>query len=128
MKGRSSKPVLTLGAAVRNVYLMTAALALVACGGGGKSSNSTGFTVGGTITGLNAGSVVLANDTATVTIAAGAGTWVFPNSFASGISYSVTVLTQPVGVLCEVGGGSGATLTGDVDAVTVAGSDYGQWT
>jgi N-acetylneuraminic acid mutarotase len=129
MKGRSSKPVLTLGAAVRGACLMTAALALIACGGGSKSSSSSAsYTIGGTISGLNAGSVVLANGSATVTIAAGAGTWVFPSSFASDSSYSVTVLTQPVGVLCEVGGGSGATLTGDVGAVTVACSNYGQWT
>ena len=119
MKGGSSKPVFT-------VYLMTAVLALVACGGG-SSSNSSNFTIGGTISGLNAGSVVLANGTATVTIAAGATTWVFPSSFASDSSYAVTVLTQPVGELCEVSGGSGATLPGDVDTVTVACSDYGQW-
>src|ERR1700693_5315718 len=119
MKGGSSKPVFT-------VYLMTAVLALVACGGG-SSSNSSNFTIGGTISGLNAGSVVLANGTATVTIAAGATTWVFPGSFASDSSYSVTVLTQPVRELCEVSGGSGATLPGDVDTVTVACSDYGQW-
>ena len=126
MKGRSSKPVLTLGAAVRGVHLMTAVLALVACGGG-SSSNSSSYTIGGTISGLNAGSVVLANGTATVTIAAGATTWIFSSSFASDSSYTVTVLTQPVGELCEVSGGSGATLPGDVDTVTVACSDYGQW-
>jgi N-acetylneuraminic acid mutarotase len=107
---------------------MTAALALIACGGGSKSSNSPSYTIGGTISGLNAGSVVLANGTATVTIAAGASTWVFASSFVSDSAYSVTVITQPVGVLCEVGGGSGATLTGDVGAVTVACSNYGQWT
>jgi hypothetical protein len=107
---------------------MTAVLALIACGGGNSSnSNSTSYTIGGAITGLNAGSVVLANGTAAVTIAAGASTWVFASSFASGSSYSVTVLTQPAGELCAVSGGSGATLPGDVDDVTVACSDYGQW-
>ncbi|MGO9593674.1 MAG: kelch repeat-containing protein [Steroidobacteraceae bacterium] len=128
MKGRSSKPRLTLGAAVRGVYLMTAVLALVACGGKGSSSNSSSYTVGGTISGLNAGSVVLTNGSATVTVAAGASTWVFPSSFAADSAYSVTVLTQPVGELCEVtSGGSGTTLTSDVDDVAVACSDYGQW-
>jgi N-acetylneuraminic acid mutarotase len=125
MKGRSSKPVLTAGAALRGVYLMTAALALIACGG--KSSNTSSFTIGGTISGLNAGGVVLANGIATVTVTAGATSWVFPGSFASDSSYSVTVQTQPAGVLCEVSGGSGATLPGNVDTVTVACSAYGQW-
>jgi N-acetylneuraminic acid mutarotase len=108
---------------------MIAALALVACHHGSSSSSSS-FTVGGTITGLNAGSVVLIyNGSTTVTVSAGATTWSFPGSFASGSSYSVTVLAQPVGELCEViGGGTGTTLTGDVDSVVVDCSDYGQWT
>jgi len=49
---------------------MIAMLALVACHGG-KSSSSGPFTVGGTITGLNAGSVVLIyNGSTTVSVAA----------------------------------------------------------
>src|ERR1700728_186915 len=125
MKGRLSKAQFTLGAAVRGACLMAAVLALVGCG---KSSNNSSYTVGGTITGLNVGSVVLANGTTTVTVAAGTSSWVFPGTFTAGSSYAVTVETQPVGELCEVtGGGSAATLTADVDDVTVACSDYGQW-
>ncbi len=126
MKGRSSTSLLKLDTAVRGANLMAAVLALVACGG--KSSSSSSYTVGGTISGLNVGSIVLANGTTTVTIAAGASTWVFPGSFTAGSSYAVTVDTQPAGELCEVtGGGSAATLTANVDDVTVACSDYGQW-
>jgi N-acetylneuraminic acid mutarotase len=128
MKGRSSKPVPTLGAALRGVCLITAAAALTACGGGSKSAAaSSSFTIGGTISGLNAGSVVLANGSATVTVAAGATSWVFAGSFASDSVYSVTVESQPAGVLCEVSGGSGATLPGDLTDVEVDCSDYGQW-
>jgi N-acetylneuraminic acid mutarotase len=131
MKGKSSKPRLTLRAALRGVYLMTAVLALVACHGNSSGSNAD-YTVGGTITGLTEGSVVLIyNGTITVTISATAATnsWVFPGSFAANSSYSVTVATQPLGELCEVtGGGSAAALTADVDNVTVECSDYGQWT
>ena len=126
MNGRSSKPAITLGAALRGVYLLTAALALTACGGKSSSSTSS-FTIGGSISGLNAGSVVLANGSATVTVAAGATSWVLPGSFASGSAYSVTVETQPAGVLCEVSGGSGAALPGDLTDVAVDCSDYGQW-
>jgi N-acetylneuraminic acid mutarotase len=126
MKGSSSQPVLTRGAALRGVCLTIAALALIACGGS-NSSNGTSFTIGGTLSGLNAGGVVLANGTVTVTVAAGATSWVFPGSFASDSSYAVTVESQPAGVLCEVSGGSGATLPGNISTVAVACSDYGQW-
>jgi N-acetylneuraminic acid mutarotase len=132
MKGKSSYPLLSLGAAVRavrHVYLMTAVLALVACGGHSSTSSSS-YTVGGTISGLTASSVVLIyNDATTVTVAAGATTWVFPGSFAAGSSYSVTVQTQPAGELCAVtSGGNGTTLTANVDNATVVCSVYGQWT
>ena len=128
MKGKSSHPLLTLGTAAWNVAVMTVGLLLVACGGG-NSSNSATYTVGGTISGLTVSSVVLINGSSTVTVAAGATSWVFPSSFAANSSYAVTVLAQPLGELCEVtSGGSGATLSGNVDAVTVACSAYGQWT
>lgn len=129
MKGKSSKPRHALGAALRDVCLMSAVLALVACGGA-KSSTSSSYTIGGTISGLSAGSVVLVyNGSLSVSVAAGVTTWVFADSFPANSSYSVTVATQPVGELCEVtGGGTGTTLTADVTNVTVACSDYGQWT
>ncbi len=117
MKGRPIKPILVL---------MTAVLALAACHHG-SSSNSSSFTIGGSITGLSTGSVELANGSSTVAIASGATSWVFPNSFASGSSYSVTVVSQPSNELCEVSGGSGDSLTGNIDTVTVECSDYGQW-
>jgi N-acetylneuraminic acid mutarotase len=131
MKGKSSSRLLTLRAAVGGVCLITAVLALVACGG--KSSSSSGssatYTVGGTISGLNANSVELIyNDTNTLSVSAGATTWVFAASFASGSSYSVSVLTQPLGELCEVTGGGSGTLTANVANVTVVCSLYGQWT
>jgi len=127
MNGRSSKPVVTLGAALRGACLMTVAAALAACGGGSKSAASSSFTIGGTISGLTTGSVVLANGSATVTVAAGATSWTLPGTFDSGTAYSVIVETQPAGVLCEVSGGSGATLPGDLTDVAVDCSDYGQW-
>jgi N-acetylneuraminic acid mutarotase len=128
MRGKSTYPLLTLRAPVRHLCLMTAVLALIACHHGGSSNNNT-YTIGGTITGLNASSVELVNGTATVTVAAGASTWVFPTAFVSQSSYSVTVATQPAGEVCEVtSGGSGTTLTGNVDNVTVACSVFGQWT
>jgi N-acetylneuraminic acid mutarotase len=129
MKRKSSKARLALDAALRGVTLVTAVVALVACGGG-KSSTSSSYTVGGTISGLNASGVVLIyNGSTTLTVLTGVTTWVFPSAFASGSSYAVTVLTQPTGELCEVtSGGSGTALTANVTDVTVVCTDYGQWT
>jgi N-acetylneuraminic acid mutarotase len=132
MKGNPGYPPVAPRAALhamRVVCLMTALVALAACGGK-KTSTSGPYTVGGTISGLTASNLVLVNNgSTTVTVAAGATSWVFGSSFAAGSSYSVTVLTQPVGELCEVtSGGSGTALTADVDNVIVACSVYGQWT
>jgi hypothetical protein len=130
MKGKSNHPLLTLAAAVRDVCLITAALALAACGGHGSSSSSPSgsYTVGGSISGLNASSVLLIyNSTNTVTVSSGATSWVFATSFAAGSSYSVSVLTQPIGELCEVTSGGSGTLTANVDNVAVVCSVYGQW-
>jgi N-acetylneuraminic acid mutarotase len=128
MKGKSINPALRRGAAVRVLCLMSAALALVACGH--NSSTPAGFfTVGGTISGLTKGDVVLVyNGSTTVTIAPGATTWIFPGSFPGSSSFAVTVLTQPAGELCAVtSGGTGTTLTADISDVTVTCSVYGQW-
>ncbi|HEY6484030.1 MAG TPA: hypothetical protein VIY54_10960 [Steroidobacteraceae bacterium] len=85
------------------------------------------YTIGGTITGLNVSSVVLANGSATVTVAANSAAWVFPSPVASGSSYSVTVQTQPAGQTCQVTSGGSGTLTGNVSNVTVV-CAFGLWT
>src|ERR1700734_3819502 len=127
MKGTLSNPLLTLGASVRNICLLTAALALVACH---HSTSTSDYTVGGTITGLGSGSVVLIyNGSTTLTISAATAlatpTWTFPGTFPANSSYVVTVATQPAGELCEVtSGGTGTTLTTDVTDVTVVCSVY----
>jgi N-acetylneuraminic acid mutarotase len=128
MSPRASRALITLIA-------VGVALALAGCGGSTTASTSTptstttqveNYTVGGTISGLTVSSVVLANGSVTVSVGAGASTWVFPGSFAPGSSYAVTVKTQPVGELCEVTGGASGTDTGDVGNVTVE-CGFGQW-
>jgi len=132
---RASRAPITLVAVLQAICPVGVALTLVACGGGSSTSTSTPtttnftvepYTVGGTISGLTVSSVVLANGTATVNVAAGATSWAFPNSFAAGSSYSVTVQTQPVGELCEVTSGGSGMDTGTVGDVTVA-CGFGQW-
>src|ERR1700733_8775862 len=132
---RASRALITLVAAMQSICLVGVALTLAGCGGSSSTSTPTpvttitaitNYTVGGTITGLTVSSVVLANGTATVSVAAGASTWVFPNSFTPGSSYSVTVQTQPTGEQCEVTAGGSGKDTGNVGNVTVV-CGFGQW-
>ncbi len=113
---------------------ISAALILAACGG---SSTYNGpytlnpvienYTVGGTITGLTVGSVVLANGSTTVTVGPSSSSWVFATSFAPGTSYSVTVKTQPSDETCAVTSGGSGSNTGNVSNITVVCS-FGEWT
>jgi urocanate hydratase len=85
------------------------------------------YSIGGTISGLDVSSVVLANAGASVTVSSGSSTWSFPSPFTSGSSYSVTVQTQPAGETCQVTSGGSGTLTANVNNVTVA-CALGLWT
>jgi N-acetylneuraminic acid mutarotase len=130
MKGKSSYPLPKLGAAMRTIGVVALALALVDCHKSSSSSTTTGtYTIGGTVSGLPTGTVMLLNGDSTVSIAAGTTTWVFASSFPANSDYEVIVDSQPAGVLCEVAnGGTGTALTGNIDNVAVTCSVYGQWT
>jgi N-acetylneuraminic acid mutarotase len=129
MGPRASRPLIALGAAMRTIGLVGVALMLVDCGHSSSTAatESTNYTVGGSISGLTVSSLVLANGTATVTVPANATSWVFPVSFAAGSSYSVTVQTQPTGEQCQVTSGASGMNTGSVGNVTVE-CAFGQWT
>lgn len=78
------------------------------------------FTVGGTLTGLTAGGLVLQdNGGDNLTVAAGASSFVFATPVAYGSSYAATVFTQPAGQNCSVTNATGP-VKADVTAVTVA--------
>lgn len=95
--------------------VMSASVLLSACGGGDA-------TVGGTLSGLPSGStVVLQNNGANDLSLNANGKFEFSTVLASGKTYAVTVLTQPVGATCTVANASGTidSLGGDVSSVTV---------
>jgi hypothetical protein len=77
------------------------------------------FTVGGTISGLTASGLVLANGSDTVAPASGATTFTFPTSVPADTAFNVTVMTQPTGLTCTVSNGSGVVLTSSVTNVSV---------
>lgn len=83
-------------------------------------------TLGGTITGLSTGGLLLANGSDTVAVAANATVFTLPQPVAVGGPYAVTVQTQPGGLACNVASGSGTMPDADVTdvAVTCAYTNY----
>jgi hypothetical protein len=81
------------------------------------------FSVGGTVTGLTNAGLVLANGSDTVSIAANATTFILPTPVALGSSYAVRVQTQPSGLACAVGQGTGTMSTSNVSTVAVSCTD-----
>jgi hypothetical protein len=81
--------------------------------------STTTYTIGGTISGLTASGLVLADGSQTVSLVSGATSFAFPTAVASGSSYAVTVKTQPSGETCTVTNGGG-TASANVTNVQVA--------
>lgn len=111
------------------------AIALLASCGGGGGGGGGGFfpmpgpvvvppvvtkhAVGGTVTGLAGGTLVLQNNAGDDIQLTANGKFSFATAVASGSAYAVTVRTQPLWQFCTVTKGSG-TITADVGDVAVA--------
>src|SRR4029077_8290817 len=78
------------------------------------------YTVGGTISGLTANGLVLANGSDTLNVAAGATSFTMPRPVASGGGYAVTVQSQPAGQNCTVTNGTGTVGTSNVTNIGVS--------
>jgi hypothetical protein len=85
-------------------------------------SNKT-FNVGGTISGLSAAGLVLANGSDTLSVPAGATAFTMPTAVAYGSGYSVTVTAQPTGLTCDVTNGTGTIGGAAVTNIAVKCSD-----
>lgn len=83
------------------------------------------YSIGGTITGLNASGLVLVNGADTLTVAAGASTFLMPTKQPMGATYAITVQTSPTGLSCQVIDGSGPMPAAVVSNVEVI---CGEWT
>jgi hypothetical protein len=81
------------------------------------------FTVGGTLSGLTASGLVLANGGDTLSVPAGASSFTMPTGVAYGSSYTITVAAQPTGLICNVTNGTGTIATAAVTNVAVACTD-----
>ena len=80
-------------------------------------------TVGGTVSGLNGGVVVLQNNKADDLAVGSDGTFTFAQKIHEGGAYSVTVKTPPNGELCAVTNASGSA-SGNVTSVRVLCSPF----
>jgi len=84
------------------------------------------YTVGGTLSGLGSGSLVLQDNHANNLTLMANGSFTFTTPIAQGSAYDVTVLTQPSGQDCTVTGASGTVGAGNVTTVSVVCA--GAWT
>ena len=92
------------------------ATALISCSGGGTST----YTVGGTVSGLTGGSLVLKNNGGdALTIAANSTSFTFATTQVSGAGYSVAIDSQPNGLTCSVSNGSGTIANTSISNATV---------
>ena len=80
------------------------------------------FTVGGTVSGLSGGGLVLQDSAGDSLPVTASGAFVFPTAVASGAQYAVTAPTQPTSpwLTCTVTGGAGTVGDGPVTTVEVA--------
>jgi Galactose oxidase, central domain len=108
--------------------VLAVALLLSGCGGGGSSYSAPAtYSIGGTITGLTAAGLTLANGSDTASPAAGATSFAFATALSSGSSYAVTVKTQPKTGMCQIADGSGQVGSAAVTNVLVTCTRTWSW-
>ena len=78
------------------------------------------YTVGGSITGLNAAGLVLKLNSANLIVASAANSFKFATALTTGSAYSVTVGIQPVGQTCLLANNSGVMGTANINSVSVS--------
>jgi hypothetical protein len=77
------------------------------------------YTVGGTLSGLSGGSLVLQNNGSDDLSLTANGSFAFSKKIASGSAYLITIKTQPTGATCSLIGGTGTVGAGNVSSVAV---------
>ena len=81
-------------------------------------SNATGYTVGGTVSGLK-GTLILEMDYANPITLTNNGSFTFPNTLINGEQYDISVGAQPTGQTCTIANGSGVIFADNPNNVTV---------
>jgi uncharacterized repeat protein (TIGR03803 family) len=81
------------------------------------------YFLGGSISGLNGAGLVLANGTDTLTLGSGATSFIMPTPVAYTSTYGISIQTQPAGLTCAVGNGTGTMPTSAVTNVAITCAD-----
>lgn len=100
--------------------MAAATLFLSACGGGGGGGVvATGYTVGGTGTGLGTSPVVLQNNGKDNLSVAASGTFTFATKLSTGSAYNVSILTQPTDRTCTLSSNSGTMASSNITSASL---------
>ncbi|MCC6782450.1 MAG: hypothetical protein IT457_06380 [Planctomycetes bacterium] len=103
----------------RILHLLALGLLALAAACNSGSSGARSHSIGGTLSGLSGGSIVLSlNGVESVTLSAN-GAFVFATRLLSGASYTVSVVTPPAGCVAQVSNGSGI-VSADVVGIGIA--------
>lgn len=78
------------------------------------------YQLGGTVSGLTADGLVLANGASTAGVVKGSSSFLFTTPVFDGANYGVTILAQPAGLVCSVANGTGTMPSGNVLTVAVS--------
>ena len=80
----------------------------------------TTYSVGGSLSGLWAPGLVLANGADTLSVPARSGVFTMPTALPAGAHYAIAVQTQPAGLTCVVSNGSGTIAAAPVSDILIA--------
>jgi hypothetical protein len=77
------------------------------------------YTIGGSVSGLTSGSLVLQDNGGDALTVSANGSFTFATPLTDGGAYAVSILTQPAGQTCAIASGSGTVSAANVTTVTV---------
>lgn len=107
------------------LFVSTLLLCLAtACGGGGDGGShddpaTPAYTISGSVSHLDSGSLTISDGSETLTIGQGSTSFAFSHLLTAGTAYGVTVATQPDGEACVVENGSGTVSSGNIQNVAI---------
>ncbi|HEX3948246.1 MAG TPA: kelch repeat-containing protein [Steroidobacteraceae bacterium] len=85
------------------------------------------YTIGGTVSGLVSGGLVLQDNGADDLTISADGSFTFATAIAAGGAYAVTILTQPTGQTCSVSNGAGSVGAANIGNIAVSCGNVWTW-
>lgn len=100
--------------------LLIISIQLTACGSDNRDRDLSGYSVGGSVSGLTGEGLVLSNNNAETLAIEGNGNFVFATRLSRGSAYSVTIVTQPSGQACSVNNGNGTVSGSNISNIEIS--------